>query len=334
MSALSDYNLVLPQIPSEEEWIEYVESLEGRERDISILRAKGYNLLADFDETSATYERVGWLSLWAKVMTALESIIPALHSGSNLILQSLSRATFEWMQHQFTITDPIHDLIEHIQTSREIVMTEYAYRSVVDRLRAYTAWCLWSDKNYYQEIIDPRTQKNIWDSRPAREIFKNPEKLQCYEKFYGPLDSEIDDDKLKQGRRKMEALYREKIRRINDWLGDITIQHWSKKLEENNRSRTFSFFSLFEDNGKITKQLNKYQLRFAYASYSEGSMALHGSTIEQFMFIGDSEVAPKIQVSNQVEENLLETVLFNCNHILVALAIIDQLILKKPGLRK
>lgn len=63
-------------------------------------------------------------------------------------------------------------------------------------------------------------------------------------------------------------------------------------------------------------------------------MALHGSTIEQFMFIGDSIIAPKVQTGNQVDENLLEAVIFNCNHTLVALAIIDHLILKKPELRK
>ncbi|MDD3847148.1 MAG: hypothetical protein PHC90_12435 [Syntrophorhabdaceae bacterium] len=252
MSVLSDFNLVLPQVPSENEWIEYIESTEGRERDISTLRAKGYNLLADLNERHATYERVGWLSLWAKVMAALESMIPALQSGSDLILESLSRATFEWLQHQLAITDPIHDLLENRRTHKEIVMTEYAYRSVVDRLRAYTAWCLWSDKNYYQELIDPRTQKNIWDSGPAREILQNAKKLQSYERFYGPLDSEIDENKLRQGRRNMEALYREKIRRIEDWLGDTKVKHWSNKLKDNYRSRQFSFFSLFGEDSKIT----------------------------------------------------------------------------------
>lgn len=334
MSVLSDFNLVLPQVPSEDEWIEYIESTEGRERDISTLRAKGYNLLADLNERHATYERVGWLSLWAKVMAALESMIPALHSGSDLILESLSRATFEWLQHQLAITDPIHDLLENRRTHKEIVMTEYAYRSVVDRLRAYTAWCLWSDKNYYQELIDPRTQKNIWDSGPAREILQNAKKLQSYERFYGPLDSEIDENKLRQGRRNMEALYREKIRRIEDWLGDTKVKHWSNKLKDNYRSRQFSFFSLFGEDSKITERLHKYQLRFAYTSYSEGSMALHGSTIDQFMHIGDSVISPKIQISDQVEESLFEGVISNCNHVLLALAVIDHLILKKPGLRE
>jgi len=63
-------------------------------------------------------------------------------------------------------------------------------------------------------------------------------------------------------------------------------------------------------------------------------MALHGSTIDQFMYIGDSVISPKIQISNQVEESLFEAVISNCNHVLLALAVIDHLILKKPGLRK
>ncbi len=335
MSVLSDYNLVLPQIPSHEEWIEYIESVEGQERDISILRAKGYNLLADFNETSATYESLGWLSLWAKVMAALESIIPALHSGSNLILQSLSRATFEWMQHQLAITDPIHDLIQNMQINKQVIMSDYLYRSVIDRLRGYAAWCLWSDRKFYQELIHPHTQNDIWDSKPAREILDDGEKLRRYEELYGPLNSETDEKILRQGRTKMERKYREKIRRIDQWLGDTKIEHWCKKLLEMKRNgKPLTLFGLFGDDNTIRKRLPKHGLKFAYTNYSESSMALHGSSIEQFMFIDDSSIAPKIQVDNQVEENLLETVIFNCNHMIVALAMIDQYILRKSELRK
>ena len=83
MSVLSDFNLVLPQVPSEDEWIEYIESTEGRERDISTLRAKGYNLLADLNERHATYERVGWLSLWAKAYRATCPLASSVHLLNN-----------------------------------------------------------------------------------------------------------------------------------------------------------------------------------------------------------------------------------------------------------
>ena len=48
MSILNDFELRLPQLPTEEEWINVINENEGLTKEATIVRAKGYNLLADF----------------------------------------------------------------------------------------------------------------------------------------------------------------------------------------------------------------------------------------------------------------------------------------------
>jgi hypothetical protein len=63
-------------------------------------------------------------------------------------------------------------------------------------------------------------------------------------------------------------------------------------------------------------------------------MGLHGSTIDQFLIIGNSIVAPKVQVAEQGDEDLLSAVVSYCNRLFVLLGVIDHFILKKPELRR
>jgi hypothetical protein len=339
MPSLNDFELLLPQLPTEEEWIKTISELEGREKEAAIVRAKGYNLLADFQELKASFERIGWLSFWAKAMTALESAISAFQYGSDWVLQTISRATFEWVLHVLVIIEPISDLIEIEKSSHKVVVSgrshEYSQRKTVERLRAYAAWCLWSDKVYFNELIHPKTLEKTWDPNPAKGILSNEEALERYERLFGRLESETDDKKLKQGRAEMERLYKEKIRRIDQWLGDAQLKEWYDKILEVSRKNrgAVSFFNLFDPEATVSKRLQKHGLRFGYAQYSVSSMGLHGSTMEQFILIGDSVVAPKLQMDNKADETLFEGVISDCNYLFVLLGMINHFVLKKAELR-
>jgi len=162
MPPLNDLELHLPQVPTEEEWNKAISELEGRIKEAAITRAKGYNLLADFQEPKATFERIGWLNLWVKAMVAIESAISAYQEGLDWVLQTTSRSTIEWNLHAFALIEPISDIIElekSIEKSKHKVIVssrsrEYSYRKTVERLRAYAAWCLWSDKVLYSISSD------------------------------------------------------------------------------------------------------------------------------------------------------------------------------------
>ena len=112
MSILHDFELRLPQLPTEEEWINVINEHEGPTKEAVIVRARGYNLLTDFYEPKATFERIGWLNLWAKGVVALESAISAFQEGLDWVLQTASRSTFEWILHVYVLIEPIFDLIE------------------------------------------------------------------------------------------------------------------------------------------------------------------------------------------------------------------------------
>ena len=196
MPSMNDLTLLLPQLPSEREWMKTISELEGRSKESATVRAKGYNLLADFQEPKASFERIGWLNSWAKAMTALESAISAFDYGSDWVLQTISRATFEWWLHILVIIEPMYDLIEIERSSHKVVVSgrthEYAKRETVERLRAFAAWCLWKDKIHFSERLHPKTLEAAWDPNPAKEILSSKEALEKYEMLFGRLESETD----------------------------------------------------------------------------------------------------------------------------------------------
>lgn len=339
MPSLNDLELHLPQLPTEEEWMKVINELAGREKEAAIVRAKGYNLLDDFYEPKASFERIGWLSSWAKTMTALESAVSAFQYGSDWVLQTISRSTFEWRLHILVIIEPIYDLIEIQKTGHKVVVLdkthENSQRKTIERLRGYAAWCLWNDKNYFQEHLHPKTLEAAWDTNPAKKILSDKVELEKYEMLFGRLESETDSNKLKQGRAKQERILKDKIRRIDQWLKDSQIEEWNDKILEVARKNkgAVSFFSLFDLSATIIKRLHKHGLRFTYTQYSAGSMGLHGSTMEQFIHISDSVVTPKLQMDNKADETLFNGVISDCNWLFVLLGAINHFVLKNDKLR-
>ena len=73
------------------------------------------------------------------------------------------------MLQMHTIMDPIRKFDkknEHDESPKVANETnEYACRSSVDRLRAYTAWCLWHDKAYFKEVLNPKSMRDIWNAK-------------------------------------------------------------------------------------------------------------------------------------------------------------------------
>ncbi|MCD6334273.1 MAG: hypothetical protein J7M27_02955 [Candidatus Latescibacteria bacterium] len=342
MLSLGDYKLLLPQKIPKEEWSKSIEQLEGCAKEAAILQAKGYNLLEEIEESKATPERIGWLNLWAKTYTVLESAMSAFEYRSDFVLQVISRSTFEWGLHAHVLIEPITDLnadisaIERKSHKKFRVTSRIHLKQCVDRLRAYTAWCLWSDKVHYDAQMDPKKLRGVWDPSPAREILADKKRLEIYERLFGKLEVEVDEDKLKQGRAEMEYQCREKIDRIDQWLSDPDLKPWADKIKSltKGNKRHVSFFALFDESPTtVWKRLQKHEISFAYSLYSISSMVLHGSTMEQFITIRDSDLAPKIKPDDSNAEKIFGEVIGDCNHIFVLLGAIDHFVLNRTELR-
>jgi hypothetical protein len=334
MTSLKELKLILPQLPTEEKWIELINDLEGLTKEAAIVRAKGYNLLADLDESKATFERIGWLNLWTKAIVALESAMSAFQEGLNWVLQTIARSTFEWVLHAYALIEPISDLLEIEKSNRKVVSSKWARlhsdKMTVERLRAYAAWCLWSDKESYHYLIHPKTLKKIWDPIPAEKILADKNYKEDYEQLFGNIKVVTDHEILSKGQKEMDSLYRKKIACIDELLRDPQLKSWADKILEISRKKkgSVSFFNLFDPDATVIKKLKKLGPQFGYILYSEGSMALHGSSMEQFVIIDDSKVTPKINIKEQADERLFEKIISDCNRILVILYSIDHFLLK------
>lgn len=196
MLPLNDYNLILPRIPSDEEWAHYIQDSEGlQQRALKSLKF-GYSLLKNITEKKATVERLGWLNLWSKTMMAFDSARLAFSrrsesNSSSYILKIIYRSIFEFLLHAMALAnldafnndnEELEDNVVALRKSPKFVRNQ-----ICERLSAYTAWCLWSDKGYYEELIHPRTLAGVWDSEQAREMHENEAFSEVHEKLFAPM---------------------------------------------------------------------------------------------------------------------------------------------------
>ena len=163
---LDEYKLSIPAV-SLKNWHAAVEAASGLMKDVLSVQTTGLELLGRVKENKGSTERIGWLNMWAKVFAALQAVMSAINYQSKLVLLMAQRNSFELMLQAHTIVDPIRKLSDGpTKTSQPEDAQEYAFRSSVDRLRAYTAWCLWHDKAYFKEVLNPKSMRDIWDIEP------------------------------------------------------------------------------------------------------------------------------------------------------------------------
>lgn len=337
---LTGYDLTLPHVPTDEEWQRMISDLEGMNKEVVIVQAKGCSLLRNIEEKQATTERIGWLNIWSKSLTVLESAISAYEIRSGFLLNILSRAAFEWVLHVLTIIDPLSNFFNQTHNNPKVEINtrsiDLMKKPVIDRLRAYTAWCLCSDKKYYEEISGSKTLDGIWNPNPARDLIHNKQAMEFYEQFIGKLDIEVADEEVCKGRHDFKRKYKERIDKIDHWLQDPNLKPWADKIRRLPYNED-NFFSLFKKEGErsssIRSQLIKHKVHFSYGLYSASSMILHGSTMEHFMMIEDSFVAPKLSFEESKTDAYFDLIMTDCNMIFLYLGMLDHFVLSKTELR-
>jgi hypothetical protein len=331
MPKLKDLKLELPNIPTEEEFIDAINELEEPYKEAAIVRARGSNLIKELNEQKASAERIGWLNLWTKTLNALTSAISAYEAGSNNVLKYLSRFTFECDMHVSVITEPLNDILSIGNVSDIKKAKSYPNLQRIDRLRAYTAWGLWSDKYFYKrEILYKKHLDQLWSPHPAKEIIKNVFKYEDYKQLLGEIDVETDERKLQEGRKEMERLYREKITRIDKWLEEPELKRWAEKIEEVSKKKRgkVSFFNLFDEEDNMVRHLKKMGMDFGYADYSKNSMSMHGSSMEQVVHFDNDYIELKLEHESYGDESLFLNIVSNSRRIFVILGVLNHFVLK------
>jgi hypothetical protein len=194
--------------------------------------------------------------------------------------------------------------------------------TISDRLCAFTAWTLLEDKNLFWEHSKKQNLDMIWNHKPANGIKRNHALLEKYESIYGMLESETDPSWLRNSRN-----------RIDEWLRHPPLIEWTKIIRDianNSKPKPVSFFSIFnEDERSIRKRLVDLNLGFAYLSYMQSSMLIHGSSTDQFFVLTNDHVAPKFFASHDDAEDTAKSVCSFSTNIILLLAIIQKRLYEK-----
>jgi hypothetical protein len=294
-------------------------------------------LLLDIQEPLASTERIGWLNMWSKAFAALEAVAAAITHNSKLVLLFTQRNTFELMLQMHTIVDPIRNLNSKTPAGpHEHHAQEYALRSSIDRLRAYTAWCLWHDKAYYKEVLNPKSMREIWSHDFFETMGPAVKRIPAYERFLEKMDTPLDEAAMRAGSRNIRKLYTEKIKQIDQWMAAPELRRWSAALDQAAKNNIVGvpFFILFDSSeASIPKRLLKEGLRFSYSAYILSSIASHGSSMEEFIDIRHDSLKPLFTGDKEQIEILAPEVIFRCRHIYTLLSVINAEMLKNPHIR-
>lgn len=312
----------------EKDWDGAIQDAAGVERSLLRIQARAANLLRRIDDQTVTFARLAWLNMWTRAFASLDGVLCALPKDSLYVLRILARASFEQALHAHTIIAPIlrtsrpsGDTVGKTTKKEEVD----AENECVKRLEAYTAWCIWNDQILYEQIIDPETLRAVWDSSPAKQIAFDSESLKAYEDVYGPLKIEFDERKLKKGRLRQQDEGHQRIYRNKMWLEHPNLRYWNNKIKKcaNKRNKSVTFFTLVGESQRgVKKSLKDFDLSFGYPVYSEGSMAIHGSTLDQFLHFGDDSVIPLFMGGTDDVCAKAEEVADYCNKVIVILDIL------------
>lgn len=319
---LEDMTMFVPPL-WEKDWDGAIRNATGIEEKLLKIQARAANLLRQINDYQVTFARLTWLNLWTKAFTALDGAVCALPKDSLYVLRMLARASFEQTLHAHIILQPVLKIYSGLKDTEEKVIPADLLRNgenaVLERLEAYTAWCIWNDQLFYEQIVRPETLNAAWDAEPVNQIAHNQKSLEAYEALYGTLTIETDKGVLEKGMLRQQEEGKQKVQQIGEWLHHTRLKPWYDKLHND---KYMTFFTLLSENKKsvkIPKCLKNFDLGFGYSLYSEGSMAIHGSSLDQFVHIGDKNVLPLFVGATDEVIAKAEEVGDNCNNVIVLL---------------
>lgn len=333
---LNEYKLSIPKV-SMNDWEEAVDSSTGLIQGVLIAQTNGVRILKSIKETMATTERIGWLNIWAKAFAALESTAAAITHRSKLGLLLCQRNTFELMLQMHTILDPIRmSKNASLDKPRLKDSGEYAMRSCIERLRAYTAWCLWHDKAYINEMLNPKSMRDIWNFDFFDGIQNRENPSAQIEQFLKKVDGHLDEKAFREVGRNVRDMYTDKIKQIDEWMADPRLRKWADTINQVSRQNIVGipFFLLFDrSDASIPKRLLKEGMRFCYPSYILSSIASHGSSMEEFIQIEGDTIKPVLTGDDEQINILAPEVTFRCQHIFTILQTLTDEMAENPQIR-
>nr|MCU0601015.1 hypothetical protein [Desulfobacterales bacterium] len=178
------------------DWDRVIEECDENEKIIYQAQYRAAKLLKNIKDRSFTFKRAAWLNLWTRLFNILEGTKSAISFNSGLILEILNRILFEYTIQVYTIAEVNQG----------------------DRLIAFSAWCLYNDYKYQENLLSSDVMDGIWDIEEEKNILENEFEKQIHEKLFAPLseNTRITDyheaKKKKFSHKSQEYIKRERIK--------------------------------------------------------------------------------------------------------------------------
>lgn len=306
---ISKTKLIIPNL-WDKDWESVIEESDESEKLIFQAQCRAANLLKNIQDHSFSFKRAAWLNLWTRLFNILEGTKAATSFNSELVLEILERMLFEY-------TIQVHTIAETNQG---------------DRLKAFSAWCLYNDYKYQESLLSPEIMDGIWDIEEEKDILENESKKQFHEKLFAPLfEDKLMTDYREAEKNKFSHKSQEykKLDRIEHWFNNDEIKPWIKKIKSLNNWNP-SFFQLFDKNQKSffkrlkAMKFNDKDLKFAYIIYKRASMNIHGSSFHNPFTINPEMVFPNFTGSKNKITDIQKYIGKSCYDICVILTILRQ----------
>lgn len=308
-------------------WSEAIESEEEPKKTILLIQRRAVLILKNIENFQMTFARIAWLNIWSKTFSALDGTLCALAKDSIYLLRILTRTTFELELHLRMIMEPVLDPYDERKGSVLAQSKKEQEVASTSRLEGYACWCIWCDRIHYKNILKQDTLNAVWDPGPVFKILSDSDALLVHEATFGKLDVEKNEWELKKGRLIQQDVGYHRIHRLEAWLNHPVLVSWHEKLKTlaGREEKNFvTFFSLVgKDKMGVPKGLEYLELAFVYPVYNEGSLAIHGSTLDQFLHIGETTIIPLVIGQPNELSSVAWQIGQMCNRIIVGLSLLQ-----------
>ena len=283
MSEFKKHKIVIPKEVWKLDWEAALADRTDEEKRIIRLQKRLTELLKGLPTESASPERVAWMIFWTRSFVASMDARTALEAGSEHMLTILKRMCFEMEMQMNLIMEPL--------SRKKSFGMDATWRDLMSRFRGYTAWCLWADKSFLEELARPKSMESACDTSTARKLLEDPVQREILEEFGGADEAYRVAQEV--NRAELEKGLRTQLRDVRGLLNDDSLIEWVSKLKKPGSHLTF-FELLSENERTMRRRLTGIGLPFAYSIYMEGSMGIHGNSFDQFFHKTDGNWHPRL----------------------------------------
>ncbi len=306
---------VIPDFEAREPEVGDISELERAE---NVFRAFASQAPAGLNGRLVTPARLCWVVLWSRTTNLGIAVASALAQDDHYTVEILSRPL-----------DELHLHMKAIITSPEPVETqskEY-WEGVTDRLHAFLAWCLKSDRDFFEKAGSRTFMDLIWDPKPVADIVKDDKRAALHD-FLGTKFEILNTHEIEAERTKSEIAMREKVGEIKALLRDNRLKKWVSRLQQlqkDGKGRQSFYTLVTQKHASISAEFGAIGVQLANLNYSASSALLHGQTALQFIECGGDSVLAAIGTFDRDQQQAKAQNMFSsCSGTLAVLHLIKD----------